>query len=120
LVSGCRALVRADIADKQVRIHVDGPAVARRDLLAIVRHNFDVIHADYGCQPENLVYPPGVPERPLNLDDLEALRRAGAGTCAVVLPDKQVITPPIADLMQAVDLPRKPLKLFLSYFPPRC
>ena len=53
--SACRALVRADAADKQVRIHVDGPADARRDLLAIIRYNFEVIHADYGCQPEDLV-----------------------------------------------------------------
>ena len=68
--SDCRALVRADVADKQVRIHIDGPADGRRDLLAIVRYNFEVIHSDYGCQPDDLVYPPGVPERPLNLEDL--------------------------------------------------
>lgn len=113
--SACRALVRADAAEKQVRIHVDGPAAARRDLLAIIRYNFEVIHADYGCQPEELVYPPGVPERPLPLEDLQALRRAGTETYPVVLPDRKVIQPPIAALMQAVDSPRPQLKLFLSY-----
>ena len=113
--SGCRALVRADAADKQVRIHIDGPADARRDLLAIIRYNFEVIHADYGVQPEDLVYPAGVPERPINLEDLSALRTAGADTYPVVLPDKKVIQPPIADLMNAVDTQRPQLKLFLSY-----
>src|ERR1035437_2496551 len=113
--SGCRALVRADAPDKQVRIHVDGPADARRDLLAIIRYNFEVIHADYGCQPEDLVYPPGVPERPINLEDLDALRSAGADTYPVVLPDRKVIKPPIADLLRAVDTQRPQLKLFLSY-----
>lgn len=52
--SGCRALVRADIADRQVRIHVDGPEDSRRDLLVIIRHNFEVIHADYEFKPEEL------------------------------------------------------------------
>ena len=113
--SACRALVRADAADKQVRIHIDGPADARRDLLAIIRYNFEVIHADYGVQPEDLVYPAGVPERPINLEDLSALRTAGADTYPVVLPDKKVIQPPIADLMNAVDTQRPQLKLFLSY-----
>jgi internalin A len=113
--SACRALVRADVADKQVRIHVDGPAAARRDLLAIIRYNFEVIHSDYGCQPDDLVYPPGVPDRPLNLEDLQTLRLAGAYTYPVVLPDKKVIKPPIAELLRAVDTQRPQLKLFLSY-----
>jgi internalin A len=113
--SDCRALVRADGPEKQVRIHIDGPTDARRDLLAIIRYNFEVIHSDYGCQPEDLVYPSGVPERPINLEDLDALRRAGAGTYAVVLPDRNVIKPTIVTLMNAVDSPRRQLRLFLSY-----
>src|ERR1035437_9648884 len=36
--SDCRALVRADAAEKQVRIHIDAPADARRDLLALIRY----------------------------------------------------------------------------------
>jgi len=51
--TGCRALVRADAAERQVRIHIDGTAEHRRDLLAIVRHNFDVIHADHGFTPDD-------------------------------------------------------------------
>src|ERR1017187_2532215 len=110
----CRALVRADAADKMVRIHIDGPADTRRDLLAIIRYNFDVIHVDYGCQPEGLVYPPGVPERPLPLEELQVLS-ADTDIYPVMLPDKRVIKPPIADLLRAVDTQRPQLKLFLSY-----
>jgi internalin A len=113
--SACRALVRADAADKQVRIHVDGPADARRDLLAVIRYNFEVIHADYGCQPKDLVYAPGVPEEPIPLAKLDALRSAGENTYPVVLPDDEVIKPAIADLMRAVDTQRPQMKLFLSY-----
>jgi internalin A len=113
--SDCRALVRADAAEKQVRIHIDGPADARRDLLAIIRYNFDVIHSDYGCQPKDLVYAPGVPDEPIPLAKLDALRSAGENTYPVVLPDDEVIKPAIADLMQAVDTQRPQMKLFLSY-----
>ena len=113
--SGCHALVRADAPDKQVRIHINGPTDARRDLLAIIRYNFDVIHSDYGCQPKDLVYAPGVPDEPIPLAKLDALRGAGENAYPVVLPDDEVIKPAIADLMQAVDTQRPQMKLFLSY-----
>jgi internalin A len=112
---GCHALVRADAPDKQVRIHINGPTDARRDLLAIIRYNFDVIHSDYGCQPKDLVYAPGVPDEPIPLAKLDALRGAGENAYPVVLPDDEVIKPAIADLMQAVDTQRPQMKLFLSY-----
>ena len=74
----CRALVRADAADKQVRIHVDGPADARRDLLAIIRYNFEVIHADYGCQPKGFgLSTPEIPGAHTPGKALDALRSAG-------------------------------------------
>lgn len=113
--SGCRALVRADSTDNHVRIHIDGPEPTRRELLAVVRYNFDVIHSDYESRPAALVYPPGVPEKPLPLDDLEALSSSGATSTSVVLPDKRVITSNIADLMAPVTTASPPLKLFLSY-----
>jgi len=87
--STCRALVRTDAAERQVRIHVDGPEASRRDLLAIIRHNFDVIHGDYEFKPEALVYPEGVPDKPLGLKNLEILRRRGKNTTEVVLEDER-------------------------------
>ncbi len=113
--SGCRALIRADAVERQVRIHIDGPEEGRRDLLAIIRHNFDVIHSDYEFKPEDLVYPPGAPGKPLPLDDLKTLQREGTVTMPVVLQDKTVIKPRIGDLLNAVDTPKATLKLFLSY-----
>jgi internalin A len=112
----CRALVRADSTAGMVSIHVDGPEQARRDLLAIIRYNFRVIHADYEFKPAELVYPPGVPERPQRLDDLEAfLRSDSASRVPIKLPDETVITPTVASLVEPVKETAEPLKLFLSY-----
>src|SRR5262249_28295448 len=113
--SGCRALVRSDLSDAQVRVHIDGPETTRRELLAIIRYNFDVIHSDYEFKPASLVYPPGVPEKPLRLDELEALSRSGATSREIVLQDMTVIKPTIASLVEPVRSAPPPLKLFLSY-----
>jgi internalin A len=111
----CRALVRADATERQVRIHIDGRADFRRELLAIIRHNFDVIHADYGFTPDELVYPPGAPGKELVLGDLVAINRSGGRTVPVVLQDKTVIVSEVKSLMTAVESPKPELRLFLSY-----
>lgn len=114
--NGCRALVRADSAAGLVSIHVDGPEQERRDLLAIIRYNFRVIHSDYEFKPAELVYPPGAPDKPLRLDELEAFSRTGAAsTVPVMLADKSVITPTVASLIEPVKETAEPLRLFLSY-----
>lgn len=113
--TGCRALVRADSTGSQVRVHIDGPEASRRELLGIIRYNFEVIHSDYEFKPINLVYPPGAPGKPLPLNELETLARSGATSVPVVLGDNRVINPRIADLMEPVRSARAPLKLFLSY-----
>ena len=114
--NGCRALVRADSAAGLVSIHVDGPEQPGRELLAIIRYNFRVIHADYEFKPAELVYPPGVPERPQLLDDLEGFLRSGtASTIPIMLPDKTVITPTVASLVEPVKNTAEPVRLFLSY-----
>ncbi len=114
---GCRALVRtADAADRQVRIHIDGPEASRRDLLTIIRHNFEAIHADYEFKPEELVYPAGAPDKPIDVDELKALRQSGIRIKAVVLGDRTVIQPEIeGGCSRRWMLPSSPLKLFLSY-----
>src|SRR5205085_8156529 len=84
--------------------------------LAIIRYNFWVIHADYEFKPTELVYPPGVPERPQRLDDLQAfLRNNSASTVPIKLPDETVITPTAASLIEPVKESAEPLRLFLSY-----
>lgn len=39
-----KALVKADIEDKKIFIRIDGPDATRRNLLAIIRSQFDTIH----------------------------------------------------------------------------
>jgi len=113
--SGCRALVRADAAENQVRVHIEGPETGRRELLAVIRHNFDAIHGDYEFQPAELVYPPGVPDKPLKVDELKAFLKGGIATRAEILPDGSLVTLRIADLVEPVKAAPPPLRLFLSY-----
>jgi len=110
--TGCRGLVRADTTENQVRIHIDGPEAGRRELLAVIRYNFEAIHSDYEFKPVDLVYPPGAPERPLRVEELQALQKSGDQTVKVVLADQTVIKTEIAGLV--IQLP-PPLRLFLSY-----
>jgi len=50
-----RALVKADVVDKKVFIQVTGQAEARRRLLAVIRSDFERIHADLKFKPAELV-----------------------------------------------------------------
>jgi internalin A len=43
---GNRALVKADVHDRKIFISVTGPAAGRRRLLAVIRSDFERIHAD--------------------------------------------------------------------------
>jgi internalin A len=111
----CRALVRADSTAGLVSIHVGGPEQERRELLAIIRYNFRVIHADYEFKPDELVYPPGVPGKHFTLSELtDILRDDASSTVSVVLPDRKVIKPTVASLVEPVK-DAEPLNLFLSY-----
>ncbi len=112
--SGCRALVKTDSTEGQVRIYVDGPETARPQLLAIIRHNFSVIHDDYQFKPTELVYAQGVPEKPHRRNELEAFLRSGMTTIPV-LRRNFVVTENIASLIEPVWSSLEPLKLFLSY-----
>jgi internalin A len=112
--SGCRALVRADAAEAVVRVHIDGPQEGRRELLGIIRYNFEVIHSDYEFKPEALVYSPEAPQEALSVKKLEVLARTKA-TVDVVLPNHTSIEKNIAELIDPVMSTPAPLKLFLSY-----
>jgi internalin A len=113
--SGCRALVRADTAENQVRVHIEGPEAGRHELLAVIRNNFDAIHRDYEFQPAELVYPPGVPDKPLKVEELKAFLKGGIATRPEILPDGSLVTLRIADLVEPVKAAPPPLRLFLSY-----
>jgi len=111
----CRALVRASATENQVRIHVVGPELSRRDLLAIIRHNFDDIHADYEFHPEELVYSPQAPNQPFRLKKLESLIQSGETLRKEVLIDGRVIEVNLPNVLEPVNSLLEPLKLFLSY-----
>src|SRR5262249_40202605 len=42
---GCRALIKADVQDKRVQVLIPAPPGNRRRLLAVIRSDFDRIHA---------------------------------------------------------------------------
>jgi internalin A len=59
-----RALVQADVQERRVRIAVSGPGKQPRDLLAVIRHEFEEIHADIkGLKAEEKVPVPGYPDQ---------------------------------------------------------
>jgi internalin A len=108
--TGCRGLVRTDTTENQVRVHIDGPEASRRELLAIIRYNLDVIHSDYEAKPEELVYP--VAETAVTVDYLQALKKSGEQTYAAMRADNTIVKAEIANVL----IPQPaPLKLFLSY-----
>ncbi len=117
--NGCRALVKADKPRRQVRIHIagkvrDDSSDPRRDVLAIIRHNFDVIHSDYEFRPEELVYSKEAPEKAIVLDEVKALQSDGE-TKVQIIVDKRVLRPSVAELSASAGEKLKPLKIFLSY-----
>jgi hypothetical protein len=58
---------------------------------------------------------PGVPGKHFTLSELtDILRDDASSTVSVVLPDKKVIKPTVASLVEPVK-DAEPLKLFLSY-----
>lgn len=113
--NGSRALVRAELAARQVRAHVTGPPSERRDLLAIIRHNLDVIHGEYNIEVRELVYAREAPETELAVLELQTLRDAGESRRVLVVNGK-VLKPEITVLLQDVEESEvMPLRLFLSY-----
>jgi internalin A len=60
---GCQALVKGDVQECKVWISVAGPARGRRNLLAIIRNDFERIHGDIKkLQPQAMVPVPNQPE----------------------------------------------------------
>lgn len=108
---GCRALVRTDTANRQVRIYVDGPENNRRELLGIIRYNLEFIHTEYKLVPDELVFVAGKPQ---SMHDLVVLRESGKTTVEVV-SGSMLVKKDIAKLQNDVASERIPLKLFLSY-----
>src|SRR5207253_2478154 len=71
---GCRALVKSDMHDKLVEVLVDGPVGNRRRLLAVIRSDFDRIHASIQeLKPQAMVPVPGQPKHVIDYQKLTIL-----------------------------------------------
>jgi len=127
---GCRALVKADAADRRVVVRVRGDdAEGRRRLLAVIRCDFERIHNDISkLEVKGTVPLPEHPEVVIDYDDLVGFEKDGIKEMPVRAAGKTV-TVNVADLLNGVDLPdvrRRPgpeergrqqeaLRLFYSY-----
>jgi hypothetical protein len=74
-LDGNTALVRADERDKRVSIFIAGEESTRRDALAILRAQFDDIHAMFATPPEAFIYPSQYPDLRLPFADMKTLAK---------------------------------------------
>jgi internalin A len=100
-----RALVKADSAEKTVVISVSGlTATGRRNLLAIIRSDFERIHRDISrLDPQELVPVPEHPNVVLDYKELFVMEAAGELELKKVIAGK-VERLVISELLNGVDL----------------
>jgi internalin A len=100
-----RALVKADVQDKQVFIHIAGKSPRhRRELLAIIRSDFERIHYDIrNLQPREMVPVPGYPDTLVPYKELLVREEKGRKTFEVVVGD-EMIDADVLELLNGVDL----------------
>jgi internalin A len=118
---GCRALVKADVQDKRVFISIQGPPENRRRLLAVIRSDFERIHATIEkLQPVGIVPVPGNPGVTVSYKELLVMEQHGMGSFPKVAGN-EVITLDVQKLLNGVDLEGArekhdgPARLFYSY-----
>ena len=71
-------MVKADVQDKRILIHVSGPtAEDRRGLLAIIRSDFEHIHQSYKFHPQEMIPLPENPDVLVPYQDLIVIERCG-------------------------------------------
>jgi len=101
----CRALVKADVQDKQVFISVYGSApVRRRELLAVIRYEFERIHYSIrNLNPPAMVPVPKHPDVVVPYDELLVMEQSGMKKFPKVVAGK-VIELDVQELLNGVDL----------------
>lgn len=101
---GNRALVKADVQDKQVFIAVTGPMAGRRRLLAVIRSEFERIHRDIrNLQPQEMIPLPDHPDTVVSYHELLIMEQQGIKTFPKVV-QQQVIAVDVQALLNGVDL----------------
>lgn len=125
-----RALVKADVVDKKVFVHVTGKAEARRRLLGIIRSDFERIHRELKFTPAELVPLHDHPDEAVTYEELVVYERDGIREFTKVV-NKKVIKVDVQELLNGVDLEgtrrredkrealaemrEEPIRLFISY-----
>jgi internalin A len=102
-LEGNRALVIADPISRRVYVTIDGPASGLRRLLAVVRSDFDRIHASYKNRPKEMVPVPGCHDRFIRYSKLLAFERSGKLVVEEEF-DGQVVMLSVKELLDGVDL----------------
>ncbi len=98
-----RALVRASQLQSNVQIMVAGSPAGRRQLLAVIRSDFEHIHRSYKTEPKQMVPAPSHPEISVPYRDLLVMERNGRDTYPVVVGDR-VIDIGVKAMLDGVDL----------------
>lgn len=112
---GCRAVVRADIRERRVDIHITGRETQRRELLAIIRDRFDAQHRDLnGLIVDERVPIPGEPNVTVSYQHLIDSAEDGEEW---VRPEGMRKKVRVAELLNGVESPesRARTQVFLSY-----
>jgi len=100
---GCRAVIRADIRERRVDIHVIGPSPLTRQLLEIIRERFDELHRELkGLAVQERVPLPG--ERGVTVGYLDLLRREERGETAFY-PEDMDRAVSVQELLNGVEAP---------------
>jgi internalin A len=102
-LEGNRALVVGDSIGRCVRIAIAGPAAGRRRLLAVIRSDFERIHAGYKFQPQEMIPVPDHPDVLVSYQELLVFEKSGEATLKRVAGD-QVLTLGVKKLLDGVDL----------------
>lgn len=96
------ALVRADAADRRVRIWVSGPPEGRRRLLAVVRSDLDHIHRSYRFRVEAWVPTTGNANLAVRYEELVAAERKKIAELTKFV-DNDFVTLDVARELNGVD-----------------
>ncbi len=104
---GCRALVKADVAEKKVSISIMGNnEESRRRLLAVVRSDLEQIHGEIkNLNPSEMVPLPDAPEVLISYKNLEVMKKNDLKKFTQVIGE-EVRVYNVDELFPIIDLPR--------------
>lgn len=103
-----RALVKSDSDDRSVRIRVHGDKIRSRELLAIIRSEFDTLHRQFhGLLPVERVQLPEYPEVAVEYSHLEAAIRVGLKVMPVFTEGNMIQVSP-REILEYFEVPGEP------------